>query len=268
MFWFGTISEKVEKAYRKYLFDEKTLQALPDTPRFVINATNVQSGALWRFSKPYMRDYLVGKVEDPEVTLAKAVAASSAFPPILSPAKMKLDPSQFSLNSGTKLQRTPYTSEVVLSDGGVYDNLGMETVYKRYKTVLVSDAGGKIEPEEKPKEDWGSHSIRVLNIIDNQVRSLRKRLLIKSYIQKEREGTYWGIRTDINDYGLSNSLSCPFTKTLKLANIPTRLKKLDDGDQQKLINWGYAVCDAAMRRHVDPSLPEPTGFAFNDIGIG
>ena len=35
---------------------DATLQDLPDTPRFVINATNVQTGALFRFSKPYMAD--------------------------------------------------------------------------------------------------------------------------------------------------------------------------------------------------------------------
>ena len=49
----GSISDKVATAYSKYLFGDKTLQDLPDDPpRFVINATNVQSGALWRFMKP------------------------------------------------------------------------------------------------------------------------------------------------------------------------------------------------------------------------
>jgi NTE family protein len=268
LFWFGTISEKVEKSYSNFLYKEKTLQALPDTPRFVINATNIQSGALWRFMKPYMRDYLVGEVKNPRITLAKAVAASSAFPPVLSPAKMKLKPSQFTPGSGTKLQRPPYTSKVVLSDGGVYDNLGMEAVYKRYRTILVSDAGGKLQAEGKPKTNWGSHSYRVLNVIDNQVRSLRKRQLIDSYIQKERAGAYWGIRTDVNNYGLSDALNCPFAKTIKLADISTRLKALSDEDQKKLINWGYAVCDAAMRTHMDPDLQAPTEFPYNDIGVG
>ncbi len=41
-----------------------------DGPRFVINATNVQTGALWRFSKPYMADYRVGMVRNPTVGLA------------------------------------------------------------------------------------------------------------------------------------------------------------------------------------------------------
>jgi NTE family protein len=39
----------------------------------VINATNIQSGVLWRFSKPYMGDYRVGLVERPALPLARAV---------------------------------------------------------------------------------------------------------------------------------------------------------------------------------------------------
>ena len=95
------------------LYGGKTLQDLPDKPRFVFNATNIQSGVLWRFTKPYMRDYRVGEVKNPTIPLAKAVAASSAFPPVLSPVEMRLDPNSFTPNSGT-LQRKPFTSKVML----------------------------------------------------------------------------------------------------------------------------------------------------------
>src|SRR5690242_12501162 len=91
----GTISDKVTAAYKKYLFGNATLQDLPDRPRFVINATNVQSMALWRFEKPYMRDWKVGEVKNPTVPLARAVAASSAFPPFLSPVELDLNESDF-----------------------------------------------------------------------------------------------------------------------------------------------------------------------------
>ena len=57
-----SIGDRVAANYRRYLFGSQTLQNLPDKPRFVINATNAQSGALWRFMKPYMRDYRVGEV--------------------------------------------------------------------------------------------------------------------------------------------------------------------------------------------------------------
>lgn len=264
----GNVSEKLAAAYDRYLFHGKTLQALPDDPpRFVINATNVQSGALWRFMKPYMRDWRVGEVKKPEIKLAEAVAASSAFPPVLSPAKLNLKSSRFTPNSGADLQREPFTTEAIVTDGGVYDNLGLETAWKRYGTILVSDAGGKMKPEEKPKRDWIRHSVRVLELIDNQVRSLRKRQLIGSFVEGARQGAYWGMRTDIGNYGLSNALLCPFEKTLKLAEFPTRLKKVDPETQEKLINWGYAVCDAAMRKHVQVNMEPPDQFPYPAAGV-
>ena len=86
----GTVSDKIQRAYDDLLFHGATLQKLPDKPRFVINATNVQSAVLWRFSKPYMRDWRVGEVRNPQIPLALAVAASSAFPPVLSPCEIDL----------------------------------------------------------------------------------------------------------------------------------------------------------------------------------
>jgi NTE family protein len=263
----GAITDKIQKAYRTHLFGEATLRDLPDRPRFVINATNVQSGALWRFSKPYMRDYRVGEVKSPDTPLSMAVAASSAFPPVLSPLVMKLNPDRFTPQSGTDLQKEPYTRRVVLTDGGVYDNLGLETAWKRYDTILVSDAGGQLKPEEKPKKDWARHAYRVLSLIDNQVRSLRKRQLIEGYKNGTRKGTYWGIRTNIADYGLPDAFTCPHDLTLELAETPTRLKRMPDQLQERLINWGYAVCDAALRKHVDTTLPRPSGLPYPSTGV-
>jgi NTE family protein len=258
----GSISDRVAAAYDRHLFAGATLQDLPDAPRFVINATNVQSGALWRFMKPYMRDYRVGKVEAPTIPLARAVAASSAFPPVLSPCELRLENDDFVPRSGDDLQRPPFTTRVMLTDGGVYDNLGLETAWKRYQTILVSDAGGKLAPEEEPKSDWARHAYRVLDLVDNQVRSLRKRQVIDSFEAGARKGAYWGIRTDIADYKLPDALPCPHERTMALAETPTRLRRLGDETQQRLINWGYAVCDAALRRHVDPALRKPAGFPY------
>jgi NTE family protein len=155
------------------------------------------------------------------------------------------------------LQRPPFTTEVVLSDGGVYDNLGVETAWKRYRTILVSDGGGKMGYEEEPKKDWGRHSYRVLNVVDNQVRALRKRQIVQAFIDPddEHDGTYWGIRTHISDYALADALPCPVEKSMELAGTPTRLKRMAPELQERLINWGYAVCDAALRKHCAGMLP-------------
>jgi len=264
----GRISDRVASAYDKYVFHGATLQDLPDVPRFVINATNVQSGALWRFMKPYMADYRVGLVDKPNIPLSQAVAASSAFPPVLSPLEMRLNPSSFRPGSGLDLQRKPFTSRVILTDGGVYDNLGLETAWKRYDTILVSDGGGKIEAEEEPKGDWAQHSYRVLNLIDNQVRSLRKRQVIDSFKADAQEanyrkGAYWGIRTNIADYDLPDALDCPHDRTLVLAATPTRLRRIEDKLQEQLVNWGYAVCDAALRKHLQAGLGPKPAFPYS-----
>lgn len=261
--WPGGVSGRIAAAYDKYLFHGATLQDLPDEPRFVINATNVQSGALWRFMKPYMADYRVGMVDHPKISLTSAVTASSAFPPVLSPMRMKLDSATVRKVDGNDLHAEPYISNLVLSDGGVYDNLGLETAWKRYDTILVSDAGGHVAPEKEPSTDWALHSYRILNLIDNQVRALRKRQVIGSYLApandaNHRKGAYWGIRTDIADYHLADALDAPHQQTLALAGIATRLAKMDKKTQARLVNWGYAVCDAALRKHVDSGLePKP-----------
>jgi NTE family protein len=180
---------------------------------------------------------------------------------------MRLDESAYTPKSGLDLQYKPFTTKVFLTDGGVYDNLGLETAWKKYKTILVSDGGGLLQPEEEPKSDWARHSYRILNLIDNQVRALRKRQVISSYKAGARQGAYWGIRTDIADYELTDSLNCPHDRTMALAETPTRLKRLDETQQERLINWGYAVCDAALRKHVETTLPKPEGFPYPDSGV-
>src|SRR5262249_42813190 len=153
----------------------------------------VQTGALFRFSKPFAADYHVGLIPNPTIELATAVAASSAFPPVLSPLRLEVDPMNWAPASGQEsedLHREPFLSHAVLTDGGVYDNLGLETAWKKYKTILVSDGGGKMQPEEEPHGDWARHAIRVNDIIDNQVRSRRKLQVIGSYKAKPTDSIY------------------------------------------------------------------------------
>ena len=100
-------------------------------------------------------------------------------------------------------------------------------------------------------------------MIDNQVRSLRKRSLIDAYLKNERSGAYWGIRTQFRDYGLpEDPLGCATRDPMPLAEIPTRLKAMPKEEQEKLINWGYAICDAALRRHFDSALQQKYGVAI------
>jgi NTE family protein len=237
---FTSVGERVADAYREHLFGDHTLQDLPadgEGPRFVICATNVETGVLLRFSRPYIADYRVGTIRDPQVALADAVAASSAFPPVLSPFKLDFRGADWETVDGNDLAGDEhFRGRISLSDGGVYDNLGLETVWKRCRTVLISDGGGHFQEDSDPPSDWAEHSIRVAKIADSQVRALRKRQAVASYELGLRHGAYWGIRPED-----------PASPGRALAEVPTRLKSVDRELQDRLIAWGYDCCKAAAR---------------------
>ena len=262
----GSINDRIAAAYDRHLYGGKTLQDLPDSIRFVFNASNLQSGGLWRFSKPYMRDWRVGEVRNPTVSLAKAVAASSAFPPVLAPASLKLRDSDYVPGSGDGLQQPPYTTSPTLADGGVYDNLGLETC-KSFRTLLVSNGGKPFDPDPKISSDWVSIGARCLSLVDNQVYSLRVRELIDAYANGRRTGAFWDIKQDIAVYDCEGRLPCPVERTRRLAAVATDLAAKDADLQERLINWGYAVADASLRTWFDRSMHPPSRFPYPARGI-
>jgi NTE family protein len=110
--------------------------------------------------------------------------------------------------------------------------------------------------------------VRVLLTIDNQVRSLRKRQIVEAFIAKIRRGAYWSISADsARDYQIKTPLECPFEKTSFLAAVDTRLKKLDQTTQEKLINWGYAVSDLGLRQYVDQTITRPGAFPYPNSAV-
>jgi NTE family protein len=260
----GRVADYVVLAYRSLLFGEATLQDLPGRPEFVINATNIETGTLWRFSRAAMADYKVGEILHPTLQLAKVVAASSAFPPFLSPYILRVGPKDF---TRVTAKDRALLSNISLADGGVYDNLGLETVWKAYRNVLVSDAGAALQTDPSPPAAWARQAKRDIDIIYGQVSSLRKRQLIASFKAKEgergwRRGTYWGVGSDIGHYDLRGALPASIERTSELARVPTRLKRLSGELQERLINWGYAICDTAVRKHFRQPNEPPAEFPY------
>ncbi|MGZ5403713.1 MAG: patatin-like phospholipase family protein [Nocardioides sp.] len=247
-----SIADQVERVYDRILYEGATLQDLPDEPRFVFNATNLESGVLVRMSKPYLADYRVGRINAPVLPLALVVTASSAFPPFLSPCKLDLREAEWITEQGNDLaDRRGFRDEVSLCDGGVYDNLGVETAWKRYRTVLVSDAGGLMGAEPDVPGDWGRGLVRVLSVIDNQVRALRKQQVVGALRAGDRDGMYVGIRSALSGYPVPDPLDAEPAVTRRLAEVSTRLDAMPEELQELLINWGYVVADAGIRSYLD-----------------
>lgn len=277
-----TAADYADGFYRKHLFGQATLQSLPDDkkgegPRFTIYSTNMKTGASFRFSRPYMSDYRIGYVENPAVPLGRAVAASSAFPPFLTPLVLRcseMDWKKWDEGCDMFGQKGVH-DKIILTDGGVYDNLGIERTWDRYKTVIISDAGAPFKPGIKRwrMHFWVSSLIRATDIIMRQVGALRERNVVCNYQTGRLQGSYWGIGTRIGDYHLvENGFKPPKAPdsevTNKMKRLPTCLRPFSPEDEGHLINWGYALTDAAMRRYVlkDRDL-EPGGWPVPDYPL-
>ncbi|MEJ8810338.1 patatin-like phospholipase family protein [Variovorax ureilyticus] len=260
---FRSAGEEVANAYRKHLGMDASLQDLPDAPRFVFNATNYATGVSFRFSKPFAGDYRIGLIRQPRFDVATAVACSSAFPPVLAPIELEVDPALFEKTDGADLwPQEDFRRRLLLADGGVYDNLGLETVWGRYATVLASDAGKPFELDAGMASLAPKQIFRVMDIGLNQALALRKRMLIREYEQKTVAGAFWAINTPIQDFEAPGALPVSAQKIADLSSIRTRLDRFTEQEQCELINWGYAVSDAAVRARAPEIVTHPLPAAL------
>jgi len=104
-------------------------------------------------------------------------------------------------------------------------------------------------------------------VIDGQVRALRKRQVVGGLKAGLRQGAYWSVWSEVADYELDDAFDCPDEATKKLARVPTRLGKLDQLAQRRLVNWGYAICDTSMRKHVVPGTARPAELPYPEAGV-
>jgi NTE family protein len=271
------VTQLISWLYDRALFHGATLQDLPsdsEGPRFIICAANLTTGSLWRFSRPYMADWRVGRILNPDFSLARAVAASSAFPPALSP--MRLNLKRYEVTQWPEPQdhteiRPPLPafvrSRAVLTDGGTYDNHGLEPV-ATWPTLLVSDGGAPHAVKSSGYWNWYTQAKRVLDVEDNQVRALRRRRLIERF-QDDRatglgKGAYWSIGTNPDLYARQGGLACRTEAVTVLALVDTRLADFGDVIRNALVNWGYAICDKSVRGWYRPDLPAATSWPMPD----
>jgi NTE family protein len=267
---FKSAGDYLIDVYNTHLFHGASTRDMPDAsqpgqPRFVIYATNMQTGRSFRFRQDMLADWMLGVARGVDVPLAQAVAASSAFPPVFSPIILETDPARWS--EGEPIDHLDQLrSRIVLTDGGVYDNMGLETLLNAVDVMLVSDAGAPFEVELTPHETPLQMG-RVRDILIDQTRALRKRWLIADFTAHTREGAYWGIDTKIGDYADPQAVTNDTATTAALSHVPTRLAGLGALTEGRLINWGYVLADAAVRQRAKLPLAEAAGLPVRDAPL-
>lgn len=173
----------LEQHYKKYLFGDIGLFQLPDQPRLYMLATSVNEGSICAFHRdglllqkrsPGNRHVIFEDVEMGLATVPMAVAASSAFPGFFPPLQVRA--TEVGASEGD-------FSSHFLTDGGVYDNLGLrmfrhlqedlKVTQNKLDSVLVSDAGATFRVlGEKPVEGLLRTALRSSMILMDRVNQL------------------------------------------------------------------------------------------------
>ena len=247
----------VANAYDECLYGGTMLSQLPDyesgrSPQFVFTALNVHSSALVAFSRTCIFDPRVGRIERPNLRLALAIAAATAFSPMMPPVTLRFTELDYTQGTGSDLQRPPFTTRPAFIDAGVCDSLALESASARYRTLLISDGNVRVAPNPELGSDWFAVATHVLQMLGWRDRERRAQRLEDAFAsshdryQEWRAGAHWSPGVELL-YGCAPD-ALPYSADQSEPQIgeTTRFEAMSDRRQEQWVNWGYAACDAGM----------------------
>ena len=247
------------------------LADLPISPRWIINATCYQTGKNWRFQRDLMGDYHTKYIVDPAFRLSHALAASAAVPGLIGPLVLKSRKHQWSEFCEDEWQSiSPKYKRLHLWDGGVYDNLGVESLFKPgvelkegSDFLIVCDASRPLASDANDSR-WNpgylKASLRLVDVATDQVRSLRARMLMEYFKQNPGTGAY--LKMGLNAKRLHSRKKAGEEPTLsddevnQASGIETTLRRLTHREFSLLVRHGFEVADVTLSTHCEEVLQE------------
>jgi NTE family protein len=249
-------AEVLRREYVAHLLEgnDLPLGELIESPRFVFCATDMTFGVNWEARRDRVGDYMAGyaRPAETEWTLARAIAASSCFPPIFPPSRPGVPPGLFRHGQYRKPDRREKLAGIRLTDGGVYDNLGLQPAM-RAKKLLVSNGGGLFR--FSLVEGAIGELVRYSDLLQNGVGKLRKQWIMRDFRgdPPAKEGAYWGI----GDGVVGGPPLCNQETAEQIAAIRTDLNAFTRAEFEILVNHGYLLAAANIIRFASGMLDGP-----------
>ncbi|GGE48464.1 hypothetical protein GCM10011360_39470 [Primorskyibacter flagellatus] len=159
----ASLTTAFERSLRRHLFGDATVDQVKRRGlTTIINACDLKTGTAFRFGSRKSGGWRYGDIQGDKVSVAKAVAASAAFPILLPPL---VESFRFEKGADASAQT------VVLTDGGVFDNLGVAVLepgrahdyaFSETVTHLISlnAGGGQFDVAAAHPYWWGARVVR------------------------------------------------------------------------------------------------------------
>jgi len=256
------------------IYENRRLHDLPEKPELSIHATCLNTGKRFRFKQRDMGGNLLGVTRDiQDIKVSFAVACSAAFPMMFAPLKLSTKTRMFYQKwweSKPVLNTKSLPETLYIADGGVYDNLGSESLTKYMDPFIICDASSFLEQwSYQKKPNWLSLANRPLDVGLEQVVLLRRRLL---YSEAQKKNGYQLLLRDpihlfiedpenygkLNDdrYELPAYKAMPVEHQKLLARLRTDLDGFHDIEINSLIWSGAAKMDLVIKRYFQDLIPE------------
>ena len=226
----------------------------PSNPTLSINMTTADTGKRSRFKitsdNVDFGDFILGYEYDlNNIPLALAMATSAAVPLYAGGYDYTFKSEPIRGKSNDKWQRVPPgTRTITLYDGGLYDNLGLESIFDSGKQklkkdfensfLIVSDAGKPCDYTKYSTLGKIDKTKRIISILQEQNRSLRIRSLMTAF----NDGKINGVLIPI--IGMKNPQIFPERDRACL--YPTDLKKVKEDDWNFLTDFGYKMAESQL----------------------
>ena len=272
-----------------------TLKDLPEKPDWIINATCYETGKNWKFTRTRIGDYLYGHNYEQNIAVADAVASSAGLPYLIGMYSMRVDQDGWHrVNRATEEpieQISPPSKRVRLWDAGVYENLGIEPLYKpgtgfvhkEIEALIVSDASARLGMDHSRATGafmarWPFiRTPRLIDITTDQIRALRSRMIVEaatrndnaipiSLVKLGNEIEYIDRMSGSADKEHDYKQYISKQETLYLAGYPTHIRKLSREEFRLLLRHGYEVAGATLSGYM-PMLFRHRGPAFGELGL-
>ena len=236
----------------KWVTEGRFLGDLRPKPRFVFKAACYETGEAWAFSNPLeagdaaAHDLAPQTFVDPRLGLWEIAAACIAAPP--------LPPVTFG-GLGRRISwpeaAANHPDSIALFNGSLDDNFGFDL--SADTTLMISDGGFRFDGRGHRGLHWLNPKFPLVNWTAEKIYRVRRDAL-KERLTANDDPVYWDIEGSIDQFQARNVLDCDPEVTRTAAAAGSDLSGIEEPLQDALIDWGYALADAAIRSRMSESL--------------
>lgn len=243
--------------FNKRLFADKVLSAeTRNNLEIIINACELGTSTAFRFGNRTVSNWIFGFVDPGDVLIAEAVTSSAAYPAFLPALNKKM-----TFTNSKNLEKKKI--RVSLTDGGVYDNLGISPLFPDRATgygypttpsdyIIACDAGQGAAFVSENFQWMLPRLVDCFNSTMRRVQSLNFKLLFEFKKNEKIKGVVLAyLGQDDSRLPAPNNL---LVKREDVIDYPTDFKAMKLNDLNKIRDRGEQVMSLQIETHLKDLL--------------